>query len=162
MKKKIEVSLCDVCSITENNVKDVLAVRKCVVCEKDLCSSPKHTGDEYSTTKHMRKPITSFICNECWKLSEYFGFKTGTDRLPTGNIDMRVSGSGTAINMAEFREWIESESKRISQDYLIDLLKQVRSGVDAKIEINRLLKEIENKFEAEKTALLSKVGKSIK
>lgn len=167
MKKNIKTLVCDVCEVTPKNIINKLAVRKCAVCERDFCADLVHNGDEYSTTQHMRKgygnepAMANFVCSECWKLSESFGYKSGTTRLPTGNIDMRASGSTTAINMAEYREMVESKAKQLSEDCLIDLLKAVRQGKQVVLETNEVFAKMDSAIKKDKEALLVKKKKEL-
>lgn len=127
-KKTVELNLCDICvPVDGDDIMKYVATNNCSVCERDYCAS-KHIVDSYSTTRHMSTPFTYDICDECWKLLAYCGYKTGTTRLPYGSINLHASGSASAINIAEFREYVRSEADRYANDAVVRVLKAIRAG----------------------------------
>lgn len=148
-KKDVNIDVCDVCEFDRKDPLKTVTANTCEVCERDFCGQSKHTGDNYSTTMHMDSPMTHFICAECWELSKHFGYKTGTSPLPKGSINKHSSGSTTAINMGEFREYIEFKAKEYSEEAIIRILKAVRAGAKDKVDMEALKKEVEQRHEEE-------------
>lgn len=154
-KKTIEAELCDICEIKPERTLEYVKVNTCEVCERDMCRND-HVGDTYRTTQHMRTPLERVICKECWALLEYNGYKSKTTPLPKGNIDFHASGSTMAINIAEFREHVESTAKEYAQDSVVRVLKAIRTGRQEKIDFEKLRKDAQSKQESEIQDLLNK------
>lgn len=146
--KTIKINQCDVCDYNAKNPLACVATRKCEVCELDYCDDAKHTGDAYRSTSHMRSPFTSFVCANCWGLLDYNGYKNNTSPLPKGDIHLHASGSTMAINVAEFREYIEEESRQWGQKAVIEILKAIHAGRSIRTDLAAEKLKLEEKFNA--------------
>lgn len=145
----VKVNQCDVHEFDKKEPLKSLATRTCDVCERDLCSHSSHDGDTYRSTQHMRNPFTSFVCSDCWGLLDFNGYKNGTTPLPKGSIDLHASGSTMAINVAEYREWVEETVHQWSQQAVLEVLRSIHSGRKVKFDLEAEKKAIEAKLEAE-------------
>jgi len=154
-KQQITADLCDICDINPDKVLEYVTTDTCDVCERSMCRND-HVGDRYSTTQHMRESFDRVVCKECWKLLDNNGYNRGTTPLPKGKINLHASGSTSAINIAEFRENVESQAKEYAQDAVVRVLKAIRTGSKEKIDYQKLKKEAEERQEGEIKELLNK------
>lgn len=155
-KKTVEINQCDECDYNPKDPLACVAIRTCEVCRKDYRNNSKHNGDTYRASRHMRDPFTSFVCAHCWALLDYNGYRSGTSPLPKGDIDLHASGSTMAINVAEFREYIQDRYAMLGQQAVIEMLRAIHEGKQIKFDLEDEKRKLDEKYKAELDALKDK------
>lgn len=161
MKKTVEIDVCEVCPFKQENIIQLSSTRKCEVCERMLCNSTEHVADTYHSTSHMRSPFTQYVCKNCWEECLYnTGYNPGTSPLPKGDIDLHASGSTSAINIAEFREWVKANAENMANQAVIDVLREIKAGLTKKFDKEKAIRELKAKHAAEIEAVKQEVASS--